>query len=77
MQAVLILAHKNVAQIIALSKRLMPYFEVYVHFDTKYRFPKCEKERLETMQGAHVYRRMDVRYGGVPSSTRSCYFARP
>ena len=35
MQAVLILAHKNIDQVIKLSQQLMPAFNVYIHFDTK------------------------------------------
>lgn len=34
-QAVLILAHKNLDQLIKLCERLTPYFNVYVHIDKK------------------------------------------
>lgn len=35
MQAVLILAHKNIDQVIELCKKLSPCFNLYLHIDKK------------------------------------------
>lgn len=35
MQAVLILAHKNIDQVIELASRLSTDFEIYIHLDKK------------------------------------------
>ncbi len=77
MQAVLILAHKNAQQIIELSKRLTTHFEVYIHFDTKYKLPKQERDTLEEMERVHLYQETDVRWGGTPLPPSSfCCFGK-
>lgn len=48
MQAVLILAHKNIDQVIELSQRLSSNFNVYIHFDRKISLSK--KQELELNQ---------------------------
>ncbi len=35
MQAILILAHKNIQQVVELSRKLNSNFNVYIHFDKK------------------------------------------
>ncbi|KRL05798.1 beta-1,6-N-acetylglucosaminyltransferase [Liquorilactobacillus oeni] len=47
MQAVLILAHKNVDQVISLSNLLKKRFLVLVHFDTRLSLTDQDKEKLQ------------------------------
>ena len=44
MQAILIMAHRDMEQIIELTEILRKKFEVYIHFDTK------GKEKLRCLQ---------------------------
>lgn len=48
-QAVLILAHKNLDQLIKLCERLTPYFNVYVHIDKKTKIGMKEQKRLASL----------------------------
>ena len=54
MQAILIMAHRDMEQIIELTEILRKKFEVYIHFDTKMNVLSEEKANLQQM-GAHVY----------------------
>lgn len=63
MQAVLILGHKNVDQIIDLCEKLTPYFNVYIHFDAK--MPLSQSVRNEFDQlGVKWIQKYDVKWGG-------------
>lgn len=62
MQAVLILAHKDVKSVIELSKKLQPCFEIYIHFDTKLLLSEEEKQEMERNQ-FHFFRRIEVNWG--------------
>lgn len=48
-QAILILAHKDIDQLIKLCERLTPYFNVYVHIDRKTQIGMKEKEKLTSL----------------------------
>ena len=62
MQAVLILAHKNIDQVIELSQRLSSNFNVYIHFDRKISLSK--KQELELNQlNVKFFSKYDVKWG--------------
>ena len=63
MQAVLVVAHKDAEQIIELSKILTRKFEVYIHFDTKYRIPAKFAEILKSMAHVHLFQKIAVNWG--------------
>lgn len=63
MQAMLILAHKDLEQLIKLIQVLKQDFEIYVHIDTKTILPDTAKSWLEENQ-IHYYQSIDVRWGG-------------
>lgn len=62
MQAVLILAHKNVEQVFKLSKLLSSKFNVYVHFDTKTNLTD-EDKTLFVKNNIKVYSKYNVKWG--------------
>lgn len=64
MQAVLILAHKNVKQVYELSKLLNEQFYVYIHFDAKYEIPQSFIEMLSQLRNVFVIKRINVNWGG-------------
>ena len=47
MQAILIMAHRDMEQIIELTEILRKKFEVYIHFDTKMNVSSEEKANLQ------------------------------
>lgn len=49
MQAILIMAHRDMEQIIELTELLRKKFEVYIHFDTKMNVSSEEKANLQQM----------------------------
>ena len=63
MQAVLILAHKNFDQVAQLSKLLQRKFEIYIHFDKKY---KLTAQQIEWLQknSIHYISEIEVHWGG-------------
>ena len=63
MQAVLVIAHKNIEQVIELSQLLRKQFEVYIHIDKKCNVSGLQMNELFNI-GAHVYQSVDVRWGG-------------
>lgn len=65
MQAVLILAHKNIEQVINLSNKLNKKFLVYIHFDKKYKIPEDYKLVLDKMKNVQVYSEINVSWGGM------------
>lgn len=63
MQAVLILAHQDVNQIIKLSKQLVPTFNVYIHFDTKTSISKQQQAQLNEMENLQFISKYNVKWG--------------
>ena len=49
MQAVLIIAHKDVDQVIELSKKLRSTFKVIIHFDKKTSVSEAQKKELQRL----------------------------
>ena len=64
MQAILILAHKNIRQIIDLSVILNKKFLLFIHFDRKYKIPNEDKKKLEKIKNVYVYNEIEVNWGG-------------
>lgn len=62
MQAVLILAHKDVEQVIELTSRLSKSFKVYIHFDRKTVITDNQKEKLDT-DSTVLISKYDVKWG--------------
>ncbi len=60
--AVLVLAHKNVAQISALVKLLSEEFDVYVHLDAK---STLMPEQLPNLPGVNVMKKHRIRWGSL------------
>lgn len=65
MQAVLILAHKNIQQIIQLANLLSRKFEVYIHLDKKCPVESGLMHELESNIHAHFFQKIDVHWGGL------------
>ena len=63
MQAILMMAHRDLEQMIELAEILRKKFEVYIHIDTKMNVSPEEKANLQRM-GAHVYQSVNVNWGG-------------
>lgn len=63
MQAVLILAHKDISQLIALAKRLNNIFEVYIHIDKKTKLSGEEYKILDSLPHLHWISTQDVHWG--------------
>ena len=62
MQAVLVLAHKNINQVIELSALLRKKFEVYIHFDKKAHLNEDQQDRLVDLD-VHWIATQDVHWG--------------
>lgn len=62
MQAVLILAHKNVDQTIELAQKLRNSFEVYIHYDKKCKLSEKQRESLDHLK-IKYYSKFDVKWG--------------
>lgn len=70
MQAVLVIAHKNIEHVIELSQQLRKQFEVYIHIDKKCNVSGLQMNELFNI-GAHVYQSVDVRWGwGIAEAAR-------
>lgn len=71
MQAICILAHRDIAQVIHLARFLRSSFEVYIHFDTKCSLSAEDKRTLDEI-GTHWIQEVDVRWGGwgIASATQ-------
>ena len=63
MQAVLIIAHRDIEQVLSLSEILSTRFEVYVHFDKKMHVSDGIKQKLRE-KGIKFYQQIDVHWGG-------------
>lgn len=62
MQAILILAHKNVNQVLRLAKVLNRRFEIYIHFDTKCFISDKDKTFMDD-NGIRYISEVDVNWG--------------
>lgn len=63
MQAVLILAHKNIDQVIKLSKQLIPTFNIYIHIDTKTNLTNYQKNELQSLKNVQYISKYNVKWG--------------
>ena len=70
MQAILILAHKDVKSVIELSRKLQTCFEIYIHFDTKLSLSSEDKKVLDENQ-LHYFQAIEVNWGawGISAAT--------
>lgn len=62
MQAVLILAHKNIDQVVELTERLSATFNVYIHIDMKTHVTKEQKEKFKQLNSI-VISKYNVKWG--------------
>lgn len=62
MQAVLIIAHKDVDQVVELAQKLRPTFKVIIHFDRKCPV-KDEQKRVLTTLGVQFFSKISVNWG--------------
>lgn len=71
MQAILILAHRDLEQIYEIAKILNNNFEIYIHFDTKMKVSEQAKREFEK-KGIHIYQKIEVNWGGwgIAAATR-------
>lgn len=63
MQAVLILAHKDISQVKRLAYKLKRKFDVYIHLDKKMSLLSNDKDEMED-KGIHIYQKINVNWGG-------------
>lgn len=63
MQAVLILAHKNIDQVIKLSKQLIPTFNIYIHIDTKTNLTNSQRDELQNLKNVQYISQYNVKWG--------------
>lgn len=64
MQGILILAHKNIKQVIQLANLLSKQFEVYIHIDKKCHTNLVFIEKLRSNPHIHIFQKIDVHWGG-------------
>lgn len=62
MQAVLIIAHKDIDQVVELAKKLRSTFKVIIHFDKKIKITNKQKEALDNM-GIQYFSKISVNWG--------------
>ena len=62
MQAVLIIAHKDVDQVIALSKKLSGKFKVIIHFDKKTSVSQLQRKMLNNLD-VDYFSKVNVNWG--------------
>ena len=62
MQAILILAHKNIQQVVELSRKLNLNFNVYIHFDKKM---SLDNDYLKVLENENIryISQEDVKWG--------------
>lgn len=63
MQAILMIAHKDIEQVIELSKILKRNFKVYIHVDAKCKISGTQEKILSEM-GTHLFQTVNVKWGG-------------
>ena len=64
MQAVLILAHDKIPQLVTLAKLLSKKFCVYIHLDKKCAISTEEKNQLTNIENVSWYQEYKVNWGG-------------
>lgn len=62
MQAILIIAHKDIDQVVELSKKLRPAFKVIIHFDKKITVTDKQKQALDEL-GVQYFSKISVNWG--------------
>lgn len=62
MQAVLILAHKNIDQVIELASRLSTDFEIYIHLDKKANITVDQSRKIKKITKGYISK-YDVKWG--------------
>lgn len=62
MQAVLILAHKNIDQVIELASRLATDFEIYIHLDKKANITVDQSRKIKKITKGYISK-YDVKWG--------------
>lgn len=62
MQAVLVIAHKNIDQVVDLARKLKPCFKVIIHFDKKVTITEAQKKDLDAV-GADYFSKISVHWG--------------
>ena len=62
MQAICIIAHDGLKQILLLNQLLAPHFEIYVHFDKKMILSDAEKMKVQA-SGIHTLQVVNVNWG--------------
>lgn len=62
MQAILIIAHKNIDQVIQLTRKLTPEFKIIIHFDKKITLTSKQKEELDGVNAGY-FSKIDVNWG--------------
>lgn len=62
MQAILVIAHKNIDQVIQLTRKLTPEFKVIIHFDKKITVTSKQKGELDELN-AEYFSKIDVNWG--------------
>lgn len=63
MQAILMLAHKNIKQIIELTAILNRRFIVYIHLDKKCKLSQSDRLVIEKMKNVYLYNCFNVNWG--------------
>lgn len=76
MQAILILAHKNIEQIIQLTNLLSKQFEVYVHIDKKCPMDLFFIQKLSGNPHVHIFKKFDVHWGGFSIAEAELFLLR-
>lgn len=71
MQAILIMAHRDIEQVKELARLLRNCFEVYIHFDKKFDVQQQDLQTLKEM-GAYTFQKINVNWGGwgIAAATR-------
>lgn len=63
MQAILIMAHRDIQQVKMLAAVLRSKFEVYIHFDQKLAVSEEDLQAFQEM-GVHTFQEINVNWGG-------------
>jgi hypothetical protein len=71
MQAILLIAHNNIEQVVALTRRLTEKFVVYLHIDKKYVLSADEKRMLDAVPHLTWIQEIKVMWGawGISDAT--------
>lgn len=63
MQAILILAHKDIEQLLQLTNKLNGEFEIYIHIDKKARLTNVQRDKLNILPHVHYISTQNVHWG--------------